>query len=109
MTDPPIRSNLTVVRFDRDASRYHPGVYKAKRASLVAQLHAALTPLFLGQLKNLHKSVLTAFQAVVLDRLKGEGYDFGEVVKSARAASEQKFGEGASGELQYLSAFQTWF
>ena len=53
-------------RYDRDASRYHQGVYKRKRADLVAVLDSTLSPLFLGQLKNLHKACLVAFKNEML-------------------------------------------
>ena len=85
------------MRFDREASRYHAGVYKAKRSNLIAQLHSTLSPLFLGQLKNLHKQSVTTFRNAVLDGVKGEGYDFGLVVKAARGQSEGAFTSGASG------------
>lgn len=84
-------------RFDRDASRYHAGVYKAKRSNLIGQLHSTLSPLFLGQLKNLHKQSVTAFRTTVLDGVKGDGYDFGLVVRAAREQNEGAFISGASG------------
>jgi len=48
-----------IARFDKDASRYHAGVYARKRADLVVQLDNALGPLFFGQLKNLHAAALS--------------------------------------------------
>jgi hypothetical protein len=81
-------------RYDRDASRYHQGVYKRKRADLVGTIDTTLSPLFLGQLKNLHKACLSAFKQGVLSGLTGE-YDFAEVVKSTRAKAEGDFETGA--------------
>lgn len=88
---------IYTAQFDRSASRYHAGVYKAKRANLVGQLHSALSPLFLGQLKNLHKAAVTKFRTKVLEGVKGEGYDFGVVVQTAREEEEGTFVAGASG------------
>ncbi|KAJ3744238.1 RHD3/Sey1 [Lentinula detonsa] len=92
-----MRSWRTVAleRYDRDASRYHQGVYKRKRADLIASLDATLSPLFLGQLKNLHKACLGAFKKDILDGLKGEEYNFADVVSAAKAKCENKFTEGA--------------
>ncbi|KAJ3788088.1 RHD3/Sey1 [Lentinula aff. detonsa] len=92
-----MRSWRTVAleRYDRDASRYHQGVYKRKRADLIASLDATLSPLFLGQLKNLHKACLGAFKKDILDGLKGEEYNFADVVSKAKAKCENKFTEGA--------------
>lgn len=78
-------------KFDKDASRYHQEVYKRKRTDLLEKLNSTLSPFFLGQLKNLHKAVLAQFRAAVLDRLKGEGYDFKDVVEGERANAENKF------------------
>ncbi|KAF9004417.1 root hair defective 3 GTP-binding protein [Hymenopellis radicata] len=66
-----------LTRYDRDASRYHQGVYKRKR------------------LKNLHKLCLSSFKKELLDSLKGEEYNFAEVVKSARETWETKFESAA--------------
>jgi len=88
--------NESMARFDRDASRYHAGVYSRKRADLVAQINSALSPLFLGQLKNLHKLALSSFKKEVLAGIKGDGYDFGEVVMGATARNEGLFRDGAT-------------
>ncbi|KAF8315843.1 root hair defective 3 GTP-binding protein [Clavulina sp. PMI_390] len=88
-----------LARFDKDASRYHAGVYKAKRANLVAHLNASLSPLFLGQLKNLHKQALVSFKTSVLEGVKGDGYDFGAVVKSRREKNQGAFVAGAQEAL----------
>lgn len=82
-------------RYDRDASRYHQGVYKRKRADLIASLDSTLSPLFLGQLKNLHKSCLVQFKKEMLDGLKGEDYSFADVVAKAQQRCESRFKSGA--------------
>ncbi|PPR02965.1 hypothetical protein CVT26_004909 [Gymnopilus dilepis] len=82
-------------RYDRDASRYHKGVYRRKRADLVATMDATLSPLFLGQLKNLHKSCLVTFKKEMMDGLRGEGYNFADVVSKARERCENTFIAGA--------------
>ncbi|KAJ7187746.1 RHD3/Sey1 [Mycena filopes] len=84
-----------LTRYDRDASRYHQGVYARKRVDLVAALDATLSPLYLGQLKNLHKTCLVAFKKEMLDGLHGEGYSFADVVLSARERCLGRFEAGA--------------
>lgn len=80
-----------LVRYDRDASRYHKGVYARKRADLLATIDATLSPLFLGQLKNLHKSCLVTFRQTLQTGLKGEDYNYGDVVSTARAHCQTTF------------------
>ncbi|KAF7321941.1 Protein SEY1 [Mycena kentingensis (nom. inval.)] len=96
-----------LARYDRDASRYHQGVYKRKRGDLVAALDAVLTPLFLGQLKNLHKSCLVAFKKEMLDGLHGEGYNFADVVSKARERCLGRF-ETAAKEALVEGTDWTW-
>ncbi|KAF7966477.1 hypothetical protein HWV62_43561 [Athelia sp. TMB] len=84
-----------LARYDRDASRYHQGVYKRKRADLIASLDSTLSPLFLGQLKNLHKTCLVQFKKEMLDGLKGDDYSFADVVSNARERCEARFKTGA--------------
>lgn len=61
-------------------------------------MNVSLSPLFLSQLKNLHKVIVRDFKASILARLKGEGYDFAEVVKTTRAKAEGDFRKEADGE-----------
>ncbi|EJT97474.1 root hair defective 3 GTP-binding protein [Dacryopinax primogenitus] len=82
-------------RFDTEASRYHAGVYKSKREDLTAALHAYLQPLFMAQLKNLHKSSLALFKVQLEEGLRKDGYDFATVVGDARTKSQTAFKEGA--------------
>ena len=94
--------------YDKSASRYHQGVYKRKRTDLITSLDSALSPLFLGQLKNLHKSCLTAFKADLLSGLKGPEYDFAEVVLKARVKCERRFTEGAKEAVVEDSGGWAW-
>ncbi|KAF8197871.1 root hair defective 3 GTP-binding protein-domain-containing protein [Pholiota molesta] len=79
-----------LARYDRDASRYHKGVYTRKRTDLLAALDTTLTPLFVGQLKNLHKACLAAFKKEMLDGMRGEEYNFAEVVATAKERWEDE-------------------
>jgi protein SEY1 len=102
-------------RYDRDASRYHQGVYKRKRQDLLTTIDTLLSPLFLSQLKNLHKSCLVRFKKEMQDGLKGEEYNFAEVVRLARGRCEGRFREGAeeavvveAGEVEEGGAEWSW-
>ncbi|KAG5641514.1 Dynamin-like GTPase that mediates homotypic ER fusion [Asterophora parasitica] len=88
-----------LTRYDRDASRYHKGVYGRKRAELLASLDTTLSPLFLGQLKNLHKTCLVAFKKEILDGLRGDSYNFAEVVYKAQGRCVEVFSETAQEAL----------
>lgn len=80
-----------LTRYDRDASRYHKGVYTRKRGDLISVIDSTLSPLFLGQLKNAHKSCLVTFKKELLDGLKGDDYSFGDVVTKATKNCEETF------------------
>lgn len=82
-----------LARYDRDASRYHQGVYTRKRLDLHTTIISTLTPLFLGQLKNLHKACLTTFNATLQGLLSpsSEHNDFAEVVGKSKAECEEEF------------------
>lgn len=82
--------------FDKAASRYHAEVYKRKRLDLLEKLNSTLSPFFLGQLKNLHKKVVAFFRASVLEKLRGENYDFSTVVSSERKKALIAFETGAT-------------
>ena len=87
---------IQIARFDKDASRYHQGVYQRKRSDLLNIIDAALSPLYLGQLKNLHKSVLVSFKKAMKEGMKIEGYNFADVCAKARETNEKRFVEGAT-------------
>ncbi|WVR06913.1 protein SEY1 [Kwoniella sp. DSM 27419] len=82
-------------KFDRDASRYHAGVYQRKRQDLLAGLHSALSPLYLGQLKNLHKIETQRFSKSIVKGTKEPGYDFGKVVTEGTREARERFSHGA--------------
>ena len=84
-----------VARYDQNASRYHKGVYQRKRADLIGVMESTLSPLSLGQLKNLHKSCLVSFKREMLEGLRGESYNFAEIVSGGRSKFEQLFLTGA--------------
>ena len=54
-------------------------------------MDSSLSPLFLGQLKNLHKLCLVSFKDELLSALKGDDYSFADVVETARSTWEGKF------------------
>lgn len=74
-------------------------MYKRKRADLVGVLDSTLSPLFLGQLKNLHKACLGNYKKEMLEGMRGEGYNFAEVVTVARSRLEKRFLEAAQEAL----------
>lgn len=84
-------------QFDAAASRYHAGVYQRKKAELLAKMNTALSPLFLNQLKNLHKRLVKEYRNGIAAALKGEDYDFGVIVRQALAKAEQEFVQEAQG------------
>ncbi|KAI0755918.1 root hair defective 3 GTP-binding protein [Irpex lacteus] len=88
-----------LARYDTNASRYHQGVYKRKRTDLIAVLDSTLSPLFLGQIKNLHKLSLSSFKQEMLEGLRGEGYNFADIVNVARQKWEAAFLDGAKEAL----------
>lgn len=96
-----------LARYDRDASRYHKGVYTRKRTDLLSSLDSTLSPLFLGQLKNLHKLCLVTFKKELLDSLKGDSYNFANVVFIAEERSIRTFSDGAT-EVHIEDTDWTW-
>ncbi|KAF8639522.1 hypothetical protein AX17_001427 [Amanita inopinata Kibby_2008] len=81
--------------YDRDASRYHQQVYRRKRDDLITSLDATLSPLFLGQLKNLRKSCLIVFKQQMAEGMRSDGYSFADIVSKARKHCESTFSSGA--------------
>lgn len=82
-----------LARYDRDASRYHNGVYTRKRLDLCATITSTLSPLFFGQLKNLHKLCLATFKASLQSSLSpGErDNDFADAIGRAKRECEENF------------------
>ena len=58
-------------------------------------MESTLSPLFLTQLKNLHKSCLVSFKREMLEALRGESYNFAEIVSGGRSKFERLFLTGA--------------
>ncbi|RIA79386.1 RHD3/Sey1 [Glomus cerebriforme] len=87
--------NTTIKQFDKDASRYHSDVYNRKRNEILNKANSQLHVFFLGQLKNLTKKSINTFNARIQEKLKGEGYDFAEVVLNARGEVEDFFKKNA--------------
>ena len=73
-------------------------MYQRKRLDLLAALHASLSPLFLGQLKNLHKLVASQYAKDLAAGLKEPGYDFADVVQKGMVKAQTAFLDGAKGE-----------
>ncbi|SNX82793.1 probable Protein SEY1 [Melanopsichium pennsylvanicum] len=98
--DMTLHRSTALAKFDRDASRYHPEVYKRKRIDLLEKLNSSLSPFFLGQLKNLHRHMLASFKSNVLERMRSEAnYDFGQVVTSEKKSALDKFTVAAQAVL----------
>ncbi|KAJ7222603.1 root hair defective 3 GTP-binding protein-domain-containing protein [Mycena pura] len=91
-----------LARYDRDASRYHQGVYKRIRTNLIASLDATL---FLGHLRKLRKTYLLTFKKDVLGGLHGEGFSFADVVSKARERCLWCFETGAK---EVMAEGQDW-
>lgn len=85
-------------KFDVAASRYHPAVYQRKRAELLAKMNASLSPLFIGQLTNLHKAIVKEYRTSIAAALKTEGYNFGQLVREADRKAQAHFVKQASRE-----------
>ncbi|KAJ7222605.1 RHD3/Sey1, partial [Mycena pura] len=94
-----------LARYDRDASRYHKGVYQRMRTNLIASLDAMLSLPFLGHLRKLRKTYLLAFKKEMLDGLHGEGISFAAVVSKARNRCLGCFETGAK---EAMAEGQDW-
>ncbi|KAH9971142.1 RHD3/Sey1 [Lactifluus volemus] len=93
-------------RYDREASRYHQGVYERKRADLIGRLDSTLSPLFLGQLRNLHQSALAFMKAEIDDNFNIAGFNFANIRK-IRACAVDLFINGAR-EAVVIEGDPTW-
>lgn len=87
--------SLALKSFDKEASRYHAGVYEKKRFDLLKKLNAQLSVYFVGQLRNLHKAAVIMFQDSIKSELKKPSYNFADVVDNATRNAEMQFKEGA--------------
>jgi hypothetical protein len=76
--------------FETQASRYHKGVFAAKKQELAAKIDSRLKALFVGQLQAAHKNGLARFSDSVQTAVKagqkaGGVYEFAEIVARAKA------------------------
>lgn len=83
--------------FDKNASRYHQGVYQKKRADMLAKLNTQLNVLFVGQLKNLHKKAITSFNENLKVGLKKPNYIFATTVEECQTNAKEFFLSSAKG------------
>lgn len=88
---------VALASFDKNASRYHQGVYEKKRTDLLNKLNTQLNVLFVAQLKNLHKKALVLFGEQLKSELQKPSYNFVESVKECLATATNFFLEGAKG------------
>ncbi|KAF9175161.1 Dynamin-like GTPase that mediates homotypic ER fusion [Mortierella sp. AD011] len=70
--------------FDKDASRYHPEVYKRKRNEVLSKANSMLNSYFVGQLKNLHKKAVSRFSTLLQEALKSDGAEFASASSAAK-------------------------
>ena len=89
-----VDDDIWAVGYDREASRYHQALER-HRADLVKTLDLTLSPLFLGQLKNLRQAAFVSFKAETIAGLEADDYNFADVVGRARACAERRFVDGA--------------
>lgn len=73
--------------FDKDASRYHQGVYARQRQVLQQKLHGALWPMAQRQLKNLEARLAAQFQQSLRDGVAQPSYQFGALVAEHEAVA----------------------
>lgn len=83
--------------FDKNASRYHQGVYTKKRSEMLIKLNTQLNVLFVGQLKNLSKKAITTFDEDLKLELKKPNYVFAVAVEACLKNAQELFLNGAKG------------
>ncbi|ORY96959.1 RHD3/Sey1 [Syncephalastrum racemosum] len=81
--------------FDKNASRYHRGVYEKKRVEMLAKLNTQLNIFFVGQLKNLHKKAIAMFEDNLKTELKKPSYNFAVAVDTCLKEADDYFITGA--------------
>jgi len=101
-----LHDDVWAVGYDREASPYHQALER-HRADLVKTLDFTLSPLFLGQLKNLRQASLVSFQAETIAGLEADDYNFADVVGRARVCAEARFVDGAR-EAVVVEGAATW-
>ncbi|KAL2265138.1 hypothetical protein VTJ83DRAFT_6238 [Remersonia thermophila] len=93
-----------VKAFETQASRYHKGVYAAKRADLETKIDARLKALYQTQLSAAHKAGVAAFSEAVTNAVKagqksGGSYEFAEIVEKQKKTSLEAFKKEAQSLL----------
>ncbi|CEP07956.1 hypothetical protein [Parasitella parasitica] len=88
-----------VASFDKNASRYHQGVYQKKKDEMLAKLNTQLHVLFVGQLKNLHKKAIAMFDENLKAELKKPNYNFAIAVEGCLKTATDYFMAGAKAIL----------
>ncbi|KAF9358861.1 Dynamin-like GTPase that mediates homotypic ER fusion [Mortierella sp. AD094] len=81
--------------FDKDASRYHPDVYKRKRSEVLSKANSMLESYFVGQLKNLHKKAVSQFSTQLQQALKSDEAEFASASSAAKKEATEFFLTGA--------------
>ncbi|CAO3701686.1 unnamed protein product [Rhizopus stolonifer] len=85
--------------FDKNASRYHQGVYQKKRSDMLVKLNTQLSVLFVGQVKNLHKKAMATFNEDLKSELKKPNYVFATAVQECQTNAKNYFLSGAKAIL----------
>ncbi|KAG1467723.1 hypothetical protein G6F56_004249 [Rhizopus delemar] len=85
--------------FDKNASRYHQGVYQKKRSDMLVKLNTQLSVLFVGQVKNLHKKAMATFNEDLKSELKKPNYVFATAVQECQTNAKDYFLSGAKAIL----------
>lgn len=98
-----------IASFDKNASRYHQGVYQKKRLDMLTKLNTQLNVLFVGQLKNLHKKSIVMFDEGLKAELKKPNYNFAVAVESWLKSATDFFLNGAKGNYSRSGSFYNQF
>ncbi|KAL1836264.1 hypothetical protein VTJ49DRAFT_5381 [Mycothermus thermophilus] len=93
-----------VKAFETQASRYHKGVYTAKRVDLETKIDARLKALYQTQLSAAHKMGVAAFGEAVTNAVKagqkaGGTYEFAEIVEKQKKKTLEVFKKEAQSLL----------
>lgn len=94
----------TIEAFEKEASRYHRGVYARKLAELQSKIDDRLKVLYFGQLTAIHKTAVKSFSEAVGNAVKdgqkkGASYEFAEIVEKEKKITMETF----QGEAKLLS------
>ena len=70
-------------------------MYEKKREELAETISTTLSPLYISQVKNLHKKAIDSYKKELHARLKSDSYDFSDVVKESSTHHLDTFVEQA--------------